>query len=31
MKVRGKEEDGENHIKSVWDGIHERRKWDIKL
>lgn len=32
LKVRGKkEEDGENHRKSVWDQIHERGKWDVML
>lgn len=31
LKVRGKEEDRENHRKSVWDGIHEKGKWDVML
>lgn len=32
LKVRGKEEeDGENHRNSVWDRIHGRGKWDVKL
>lgn len=32
LNERGKEEeDGENCRNSVWDGIHEMGKWDVKL